>query len=127
MASNIDTWEDEGGAPVEPAEQETVPMSGTPNQVEYALSIKRHVSEEFDRVESLLRTVAAKQEGEMRDQTDAVIAILEEKRASVLEQSDAGYYIRAWQEITDQVRKLLMEDPRYQQIKEQRSELRNQE
>lgn len=102
-------------------------MSGTPNQVEYALSIKRHVSEEFDRVESLLRTVAAKQEGEMRDQTDAVIAILEEKRASVLEQSDAGYYIRAWQEITDQVRKLLMEDPRYQQIKEQRSELRNQE
>lgn len=126
MTENTEIWDDEGGAsPALPMDQQAELMSGTANQAEWAQNIKRHVSTEFDRVAALLRTVAAKQEGEMREQTDAVIDILEEKRSMVLAQDEAGYFIHDWQQITDQVRNLLIEDPRYQDIKVKRAELRN--
>lgn len=128
MTKNLEIWDDEGGAPMETsADQGGTLMSGTANQVEWAQNIKRHVSAEFDRVAALLRKVATNQVGEMREQTDAVIEILEEKRNTVMAKERAGYFIHDWQEITDQVRNMLIEDPRYQAIKEKRSELRNQQ
>ena len=126
MTQNIEIWDDEGGAPIATSDdQQAALMSGTTNQVEWAQNIKRHVSAEFDRVAALLRKVATSQEGEMRKQTDEVIEILEEKRNTVMAREEAAYFIHDWQEITDQVRNMLIEDPRYQIIKEMRAELRN--
>jgi len=123
MPTNNDNRDNEGGAAA--ASEQANRMSGTVNQVEWAQKIKRQVSAEFDRVAALLRTVALRQEGEMHDQTESVIAILEEKRAGVMARNKSGYFIHDWQEITDQVRILLIKDPRYQEIKLRRSELRN--
>jgi hypothetical protein len=36
--------------------------------------------------------------------TEAVIAILEDKRAQVMSSEQAGYFIHDWQEISDQLR-----------------------
>ena len=38
--------------------------------------------------------------------TEAIIAILEEKRAEVMRREQAGYFIRYWQEISGQVRQM---------------------
>ena len=46
-----------------------------------------------------------------------MIAILEEKRAEVMSKPDAGYFINGWQELHDQVRKMMINDARYQAIK----------
>jgi hypothetical protein len=49
-----------------------------------------------------------------------VIAILEEKRAETMANNQAGYFIRNWQELTDQVRQLIAADVRYQAIRANR-------
>ena len=49
--------------------------------------------------------------------TEAIVAIVEDKRAEVMGRPQAGYFIRNWQEITDQVRQMILNDPRYQAIK----------
>jgi hypothetical protein len=36
----------------------------------------------------------------------------------------AGYFIREWQELSDQVRQMIAKDPRYQAIKDQRASRR---
>ena len=53
----------------------------------------------------------------MRMETLSVIAILEEKWAEVMAKDDAGYFIHEWQELRDQVRRLIAQDSRYQAIK----------
>jgi hypothetical protein len=45
--------------------------------------------------------------------TQAILAILEEKRAEVMAREQAGYFIHDWQELTDQVRKMIAQDSRY--------------
>jgi hypothetical protein len=70
-------------------------MSGTPNQVEWAERIKRRVNEEFDPVGSALRVVAIKQSDARRADTEAILAILEEKRGAVMNRQQAGHYIRS--------------------------------
>jgi hypothetical protein len=52
--------------------------------------------------------------------THAVIAILEEKRVEVMAKDQAGYFIRQWQELKDQVRQMISQDSRYQAIKANR-------
>jgi hypothetical protein len=52
--------------------------------------------------------------------TRAVIAILEEKRVEVMAKDQAGYFIRQWQELKDQVRQMISQDSRYQAIKANR-------
>ena len=52
-----------------------------------------------------------------RGKTRAIIAILEEKRAEVMANDAAGYFIVEWQELSDRVRRLIIQDPRYQAIK----------
>ena len=61
---------------------------------------------------------AASNRGEqVRMDTQAVIAMLEEKRAEVMARDQARYSIRDWQELRDQVRQTISQDPRYQEIK----------
>jgi hypothetical protein len=92
-------------------------MSGTPNQVEWAERIRVQVNAEFDRVSSAFRAVEGKQSRARRADTEAIIAILEEKRRAVMSRGEAGYYIREWQEMSDRVRRMIFDDPRYQEIK----------
>jgi len=92
-------------------------MIGTPSQTEWAERIKAQVSNEFDRVATSFRSVAEKQIENKRIDTEAIISILEEKRAEVMARNQAGYFIQEWQEITDQVRKMIHADARYQAIR----------
>jgi hypothetical protein len=91
-------------------------LVGTPNQIEWAEQIKDRVHKEFDRVGVIMKSVAAKQEG--WDQTDTLklVAILEEKRQDVMANDRAGYFIHDWQELSDQVREMIVKDPRYGKI-----------
>ena len=95
-------------------------MTGTASQIEWAEQIRPRVDAEFQRVAGAFR-VAASHQGE-REQLDtmAVIAILEEKRAEVMANDRAGYFIRDWQELTDQVRQMIAADSRYQAIRANR-------
>ena len=95
-------------------------MSGTASQVEWAERIKCQVNAEFDRVARSFRSVAGKQNDDKRAETEAIIAILEEKRAEVMGREQAGYFIHDWQEISDQVRQMIFQDARYQAIKSNR-------
>jgi cell division FtsZ-interacting protein ZapD len=99
-------------------------MTGTASQVEWAQRIKCQVNSEFDRVAASFREVAAKQQGAKREATEAIIAILEDKRAEVMSREQAGYFIRDWQEIDDQVRQLIARDPRYPAIKSKSTEVK---
>ena len=96
-------------------------MTGTVNQVDWAEQIRTRVSEEFDRVARALQTAASKQAEPDRMDTQAVIAILEEKRAEVMAKDQAGYFIHDWQELRDQVRRMIVPDSRYQTIKVNRA------
>jgi hypothetical protein len=54
-----------------------------------------------------------------------VIAILEEKRGEVMARREAGYFIHDWQELNDQVRRLIGLDPRFQAIQARKKAQRN--
>ena len=92
-------------------------MQGTPSQIEWAERIKKLVNAEFDRVAAAFESVADRQAGTKRDAVEAIIAILEEKRAEVMGKEQAGYFIQGWQEVGDQVRQLIFKDPRYPALK----------
>jgi len=96
-------------------------MTGTPGQIEWAEQIRPRVGAEFDRVAQALEAVARHQKDQARADTHAVIEILKEKRAEVMANDFAGYYIREWQELTDQVRQLIWLDSRYQAIRSGRA------
>ena len=111
---NISTWEDDGGLPREASENV---MTGTVNQIAWAKQIKIQVDAEFDRVAKALESAAGKQSDQDRLNTHAVISILEDKRAEVMANTDAGYFIHDWQEPRDQVRRMIKKDSRYKAIK----------
>ncbi len=92
----------------------------TPNQIEWAARIKLSVNAEFDRVEKAFQATAAGQQEQDRMDTLAVLAILEEKRVEVMAIDDARYFIRDWQELNDQVRRMIAKDPRYHAIRTNR-------
>ncbi len=102
-------------------------LTGTPSQIEWAEQIRVNVALEFDRVANAFRNVAAGQTDQVQAETRTVIAILEEKRAETLGNDRAGYFIRDWQELKDQVRQLIFRDSRYQAIKADRMTRRNHE
>jgi len=120
MQERISQWETDGGAVLETSEK---PLNGTVNQIEWAKQIKTKVNAEFDRVKAALETAAAKQSGEDRKDTQAMIAILEDKRAEVMAHQEAGYFIHDWQELRDQVRQMIMKDDRYKSIKAGKAQL----
>ena len=132
MQEAIESWEAEGGGLRQTTEGAVVPkfvvsrdrpaaaekkMIGTANQVEWAERIKGQVSEEFDRVAKALESAMRSQAEPKRGTTLTAIAILEDKRAEVLAQDKAGYFIREWQELGDQVRQMITQDSRYQAIR----------
>lgn len=117
---DIEAWEGEGGATNAPTGTREVSMSGTANQVGWAERIKGRVNDEFDRMARSFRSVAAGQSGAARADTEAILAILEEKRAAVMRTEQAGCFIHDWQEIGDQVRQMIFHDARYQAIKNNR-------
>jgi hypothetical protein len=92
-------------------------MTGTASQMEWAERIKRQVDGEFDRVAASFRSVAERQIENKRADTEAIIGILEDKRAEVMSRDQAGYFIQEWQEIHDQVRRMISADARYEAIK----------
>jgi chaperonin GroES len=94
-----------------------LPLSGSASQVAWAERIRRRVDEDFDRVASALRAVAAKQSKSDRVDTEEILNILQEKRLNVMGNSRAGYFICDWQEITDQISRMLARDERIQAIK----------
>jgi chaperonin GroES len=85
--------------------------------VEWAQRIRTRVGEEFDRVACTLRSVAQRQTKAKREDTEAILLILAEKREAVMNRQQAGYFIRDWQEISDQVHKLMGEDSRFRAIR----------
>jgi hypothetical protein len=89
-------------------------MIGTVNQIAWAEQIKVKVDAEFDRVRTVLESAATTQS---REDVQAIIRILENKRIEVMGNEQAGYFIHDWQELTDQVRRLILADPRYKAIK----------
>jgi len=91
-------------------------MTGTASQIEWAEQIRPRVNAEFDRVVKAFLTVAHRQSDDDRTDTRAIIAILEEKRAEAMSRQEAGYFIRDWQELNDQVRRGIAQDPRYKAI-----------
>jgi hypothetical protein len=119
-AKDLETWEEEGGAARPSPGVSPASMTGTASQLEWARRIKRQVNDEFDRVAALLRSVARKQSEAKRAETEALIGILEDKRAEVMSRQQAGYFIHDWQEIGDQVRQMIFRDARYQAIKSNR-------
>ena len=114
MKERITVWEGEGGSLNETSEKT---LTGTVNQIEWAKQIRTQVNAEFDRVITALEAAATKQSGQDRMDTQAIIAIAEEKRTEVMEHQDAGYFIHDWQELRDQVRQMIMKDDRYKAIK----------
>lgn len=118
---DIAVWEGEGGAVHEADTGNAAALSGTEAQVEGAGRIRGQVNADFDRVAASLRAVAVRQQSAKRAQTEAILVILEEKRADVMGIARAGSFIHDWQEIGDQIRKLIFGDPRYQQIRSRRA------
>jgi hypothetical protein len=92
-------------------------MTGTASQIEWAEQIRPRVNAEFDRVANAFQVAAGTQAAQVRLDTQAIIAILEEKRVEVMAKDQAGYFIRDWQELKDQVRQMIARDPRFQAIK----------
>jgi hypothetical protein len=114
MEERVSVWEGEGGSLNETSENG---MTGTVNQIAWTKQIKTRVNAEFDRVATALEAAATKQSSQDRLDTQAMITILEEKRAEVMANQDASYFIHDWQELRDQVRQMIMKDDRYGAIK----------
>jgi hypothetical protein len=114
MSEIVSVWEGEGGSLNETSEKA---LTGTVNQIEWAKRIRTQVKAEFDRVVAALEAAAANQSGQDRMDTQAIIAIVEEKRIQVMEHQEAGYFIHDWQELRDQVRQMIKKDHRYKAIK----------
>jgi hypothetical protein len=117
LKRDIATWEAEGGAALDRSGISAVRLTGTAAQVEWAERIKRRVNDQFDRLAASFRLVADREINDKRAETEAIIAILEDKRAEVMSQQEAGYFIHDWQEIGDRVGKMIVRDPRYRAIR----------
>lgn len=96
-------------------------MTGTQSQIEWAEQIKPRVGAEFDRVASALIAAASTQTELDRADTQTLVDIIAEKRAEVLANEQAGYFIREWRELNNQVRQMIAQDGRYQAIKAHRA------
>jgi len=56
-----------------------------------------------------------------RMDTHAVVVVFEKKCTEVRTKDQAGYFIRVWRELRDQVRKIIGKDSRYKAIKAKRA------
>ena len=113
MQDNIAVWEAEGGSVSKGLANV---LTGFVNQIEWAERIRLQVDGEFDRVARVLKVASRTQSGQARSDTQAIMGILEDKRIEVMEHQRAGYFIHDWQELRDQVRKMIMNDARYKAL-----------
>ena len=74
-----------------------------------------------DPVAKALQALAGMPAAQDRMDIQAVIVVPEEKRTEVRTKDQAGYFIRVWRKLRDQVRKLIGKDSRYQAIKAERA------
>jgi hypothetical protein len=95
-------------------------MTGSESQIEWAERIRETVDAEFDRVAKAFHVVADQQSAADREHTLAVVAIVERKRAEVMSNDQAGYFIHDWQDLRDQVRQLIGGDAEYRRIRRDR-------
>jgi hypothetical protein len=95
-------------------------MTGTETQIEWGAKLKLRVGTEFDRVSRVFQTVCDKQREPDRAETEAIIAMVGEMRSTVMANDDAGYYIREWQDLKNQVRDMVSQDQRYKAIRANR-------
>jgi hypothetical protein len=120
MEDPISAWEGEGGSSSRaPAGH----MIGTLGQIAWAIQIKSQVEAEFNRVREVLEHAAARGATENVADIQAIIRILEDKRAEVMENEQAGYFIHDWQDPRDLVSRLVIGDPRYEEIKARQMKL----
>ena len=119
-------WESEGGATAqsdvggrqtEAPTSVTLTLTGTVNQIDWAEQIRKRVGQDFDRVANAMKSVASRQVERDRRDTQALITILGDRRVEVMSKDQAGYFIRDWREPGDQVRQMIVKDPRYGAIK----------
>jgi hypothetical protein len=96
-------------------------LTGTQSQIEWAEKIRPTVVRAFDRVTAEFEVRAGKQSGEVEAETRLILAILAQKRAETMANARAGYFIKNWQSLSDQVRQMIAADPRYQAIKNARA------
>lgn len=121
----LDEWKNEGGVPAQSEAGScqaartdvTSTLRGTDNQIDWAEQIRKRVGQDFDRVANAMKSVASRQVERDRTDTLALIAILQEKRTEVMSRAQAGYFIHDWQEPGNQVRQMIIKDPRYDTIK----------
>ena len=78
---------------------------------------------EFDRVREVLEHAAVGGSAENVADIQAIIRILGDKRAEVMENEQAGYFIHDWQDPKDLVSRLVIRDPRYEEIKARQMKL----
>ena len=97
-------------------------LTGSPSQIEWALEIMPRVAAEFDRVAAAFEVRATQQAGQTQSDTRVIVEIVREKRSEVLACEKAGYFLAEWREISDQVRRLIADDPRYQAILARRND-----
>jgi hypothetical protein len=114
MDNQIAIWEDDGGSASRLCE---APMSGTLNQIAWAVQIRAQVDAEFGRVRKVLEHAMTKQSSTDVTDIEAIIRILEDKRAEVMENHEAGYFIHDWQVLGNQVSRMIVGDRRYEAIK----------
>ena len=102
-------WENEGGSPLFCPVWNLRPdrCSAPPVRSNGRSQSATRVNDEFDRVAKSFRSIAHRQDARKRSDTEAILAILEDKRAEVMSGDQAGYFIRDWQEISDQVRQMI--------------------
>jgi len=117
MDKSIPVWEDDGGSTGAVVDPRTI---GTVNQLAWALQIRSQVDAEFDRVREVLQRAMKNRPATDTADIESIIRILEEKRATVMGNERAGYFIRYWQDLQNQVSRMIFEDPRYQTIKSAR-------
>ena len=135
MQEAIEAWEGEGGGLRQSAEERVAlrlafarggsiaaekKMIVTANQVDSTERIKRQVSADFDRVAKALESAMSKQADPKSGQTLTAIAVLGDKRAEVIANDHAGYFIHEWQELRDQVWQMITQSSRYQAIRANR-------
>jgi hypothetical protein len=99
-------------------------MVGTELQIQLADQIREGIDRDFDRVASAFRATADRQGEAAQADTRGMIEILEDKRAEVMANNRAGYFISEWQELDGRVRDLIAQDPRYAAIKAKRESRR---
>jgi hypothetical protein len=105
IQNSIAAWEDEGGW--QPPSPESG-LTGTANQILWAVQIKRQVDMEFDRVRRALESTRRTRPANETRKVDTMISILEDKRDEVMAQKEAGYFIHDWQELRNQVRQMIL-------------------